>query len=72
MRIDITKLKVHDDNNHSTLKLYVYGAPNEEVSKWIEYHGLLTEEVNSIYTNIIVPDNIDISTIFEIPKHLSI
>lgn len=68
MRIDINKLKVHDDNNHSTLKLYVYGAPNEEVSNWIEYHGLLTEEVNSIYTNIIVPDNIDISTLFnEVP-----
>lgn len=67
MRIDINKLKVHD-NNHNTLKLYVYGAPNEEVSNWIEYHGLLTEEVNSIYTNIIVPDNIDISTLFnEVP-----
>ena len=60
MKIDINKIKVEQD----TSKLYVYGAPNEEVSKWIEYHGLLTEEVNSIFTNIIVPDNIDISTLF--------
>ncbi len=68
MRIDINKLKVVPKHISNTFQLCIYGNPSDEINEWIKSNNLLTDEVNSIYTNIILPDNIDISTLFEIPK----
>lgn len=67
MRIDINKLKVVPKHISDTFQLCVYGNPSPEISEWISSNNLQTEEVNSIYTNIILPDDIDISTLFDIP-----
>jgi arginyl-tRNA synthetase len=63
MKININILKEIPKNFGSGL--CVYGKPSEEVSSWINYHNFETE-LSGSFTNIIIPEDLDINTAFYI------
>ncbi len=65
MKININKIRTTPANQE--FAFCVFGQPNEEIQSWIEHWNLSTEESDK-FTNILIPDGLDISEIFESPK----
>lgn len=65
MKLDITQLKELPGHiKQNNFSLCVYGTPNEEISAWINAHNLKTEPSEK-FTNIIIPDTISLSELFQ-------
>ena len=65
MKININKLGITPKN--LGFKLCFFGEPSTEVLDWLNYWKFETEIIGK-FTNIILPDNIILSDIFEEPR----
>jgi arginyl-tRNA synthetase len=65
MKININKIRTTPANQD--FAFCVFGKPNEEIQSWIEHWNLPTEESGK-FTNILIPEGLDISELFENPK----
>lgn len=67
MKIDINKVKITPKSVSNDFKLCVFGEPNQEIEEWIIANSFETE-ITDKYTNIIIPDDVNLSDIFIEPK----
>jgi len=65
MKINPNLIKITP--KHMPFAFCVYGEPTEEISKWLEYWNIKTEQ-SGLYTNFILPQKINLSDIFQEPK----
>lgn len=63
MKININKIRTTEE----TFGFCVFGKPNQEVQAWIDYWKLPTEDSDR-YTNINIPDDLNIKELFEDAK----
>lgn len=61
MKISIDKIKVTPNNME--FNFCVYGEPDSEVSDWIKFWGFKTEK-SGPFTNILIPEGLDINEVF--------
>ena len=61
MKININLVK--ETPNKNEFNFCVFGEPNNEIQKWINYHKLSTIPSGK-YTNIIIPENFNIDNLF--------
>ena len=65
MKLNINKIKTTPKG--MPFGLCHYGKPTDEVKEWAEYWNI-SEQTSGPYTNFILPDGLDISSIFEEAK----
>lgn len=63
MKIDINKIKVVPKSVSNDFKLCIYGTPEKDVQEWIGANSFQVE-VTEKYTNIILPNDVQLSDIF--------
>jgi arginyl-tRNA synthetase len=63
MKIDINKIKVVPKSLSNDFKLCIYGTPEKDVQEWIDNNSFEVE-VTEKYTNIILPNDVQLSDIF--------
>lgn len=64
MKIDINKIKVVPKDVSKCFKLCVFGDLSEKLKSWVEFHKL-TIEFDKGFTNIIIPDDVELADLFE-------
>lgn len=65
MKLNINKIRTTPPNQE--FGFCVYGKPNSDVQKWIEHWNLIVQESGD-FTNILIPNDLDISNLFEPAK----
>lgn len=65
MKLNINKIRTTPPNQE--FGFCVYGKPNNDVQAWIEHWNLIAQESGN-FTNILIPDGLDISNLFEPAK----
>lgn len=65
MKLNINKIRTTPPKQE--FGFCVYGKPNNDVQSWIEHWNLIVEESGN-FTNILIPDGLDISNLFKPAK----
>ncbi len=63
MKININDIRIAPSSNHDEFVVCVFGTLSEHLYKWCKYHNLQFVDSGK-FTNIIIPNNIDIDDLF--------